>query len=123
MPVADPARLQQLRRVAAGSSLIVLTEGSTGSRALAAGMSVTQPHLTGFVNIVDSVALPAEGGVAALARMVCSFAAAGVANDAEPVLADVNRKAAALEMYFGRDARGLRVTTAAHAWAGRQGAC
>ena len=152
VPVAGPAREQQVWQVAAGSPLIVLTEGSTDSSALAAGMKVTHPHLVGFVNIIDSAGFPAEGGAAALARMVYSFAASGVANHVvaiadndtaaytalekvksdpklparfkilhypdlplleqyptlgpyqpDPVPANVNGTAGALEMYLGRD--------------------
>jgi hypothetical protein len=152
VPLAGLAGEQLVWQVASGSPLIVLTEGSTDSSALVAGMKVTHPHLVGFVNIIDSVGLPTEGGAAALAKMVYSFAAAGVANhvvaiadndtaaytalekvkndpklparfkilhypdlplleqyptlgpyQAEPVPANVNGTAGALEMYFGRD--------------------
>lgn len=152
VPAAGLAGEQQVWQVAAGLPLIVLTEGSTDSWALAAGMKVTHPHLVGFVNIIDSAVFPAEGGAAALAKMMYSFAAAGVANHVvaiadndtaaytalkkikndpniparfkilhypnlplldqyptlgpyqpDPVSANVNGTAGALEMYLGRD--------------------
>jgi hypothetical protein len=78
--VAEPARQEQLQRVAVDSPLIVLTEGSTDSRLLSDGMKITHPHLSGFINFIDFDSVNAEGGVAMLPKIVYAFVASGVAN-------------------------------------------
>jgi len=78
--VAEPARLEQLQRVALDSPLIVLTEGSTDSRLLSDAMKITHPHLSGFINFIDFDSVKAEGGVAMLPKIVYAFVASGVAN-------------------------------------------
>ncbi|WP_144128328.1 HEPN/Toprim-associated domain-containing protein [Catellatospora sichuanensis] len=81
MPWAASARTEQLRSTAVDAPLIVLTEGSTDSRLLSLAMSVTHPHLEGFVTFIDFAGTEgAEGGVGALAKTVSAFIAAGVAN-------------------------------------------
>lgn len=79
-PVASSARSAQLESLEWDVPLLVLTEGTTDARLLAAGMEVTHPHLNGFVTFFDFAASGAEGGVAQLAKTVSAFAAAGVAN-------------------------------------------
>jgi hypothetical protein len=59
--------------------VIVLTEGRTDAEFLAAGLELLFPHLTDLIKFLDYDARP-EGGAGALARLVKSFAAAGVAN-------------------------------------------
>lgn len=78
--VAEPARQEQLQRVALDSPLIVLTEGSTDSRLLSDGMKITHPHLVGFINFIDFDSFNAEGGVAMLPKIVYALVASGVAN-------------------------------------------
>ncbi|MCZ4512760.1 hypothetical protein O3Q52_32290 [Streptomyces sp. ActVer] len=79
-PVASSARAAQLDRLDRDAPLLVLTEGTTDARLLAAGMEVTHPYLNGFVTFFDFATPGAEGGVAQLAKTVSAFAAAGVAN-------------------------------------------
>ncbi|MFI6014082.1 hypothetical protein ACIBAG_35670 [Streptomyces sp. NPDC051243] len=79
-PAAGEARAEQLARLAQDAPLLVLTEGPTDARLLAAGMEVTHPHLKGFVTFFDFAVAGAEGGVAQLAKTVSAFVAAGVAN-------------------------------------------
>lgn len=79
-PVAGQARAKQLDGLTRSAPLLVLTEGTTDARLLAAGMEVTHPHLKGFVTFFDFASSGAEGGVAQLARNVAAFVAAGVAN-------------------------------------------
>ncbi|MEV0443496.1 hypothetical protein AB0I84_13150 [Streptomyces spectabilis] len=79
-PIAGQARTDQLDSLTQNAPLLVLTEGTTDARLLAAGMEVTHPHLKGFVNFFDFAASGAEGGVAQLSRNVTAFLAAGVAN-------------------------------------------
>lgn len=59
--------------------LIVLTEGRTDAEFLAAGLELLLPHLTDLIKFLDYDARP-EGGAGSLARLVKSFAAAGIAN-------------------------------------------
>jgi hypothetical protein len=59
--------------------VIVLTEGRTDTEFLAASLELLFPHLTDLIKFLDYDARP-EGGAGALARLVKSFAAAGVAN-------------------------------------------
>ncbi|MEV4677308.1 HEPN/Toprim-associated domain-containing protein [Actinomadura sp. NPDC049382] len=150
-PIAAMAREAQLG-ASTSAPVIVLTEGRTDSRLLAKGMQVTHPHLIGFVTFIDFDGFPAEGGASAMAKLVVSFAAAGVANrvvaiadndpagleavakirhtgqlpanyrilnyppleflnsyptlgpySEDPVEADINGRAGALELYLGRD--------------------
>ncbi|MFD7283611.1 HEPN/Toprim-associated domain-containing protein [Streptomyces sp. NPDC059862] len=79
-PVAGQARAEQLASLAQDAPLLVLTEGPTDARLLAAGMEVTHPHLKGYVTFFDFAVAGAEGGVAQLAKTVSAFVAAGVAN-------------------------------------------
>ncbi|MFJ8637248.1 HEPN/Toprim-associated domain-containing protein [Streptomyces sp. NPDC093568] len=79
-PVAGEARAEQLTSLAHDAPLLVLTEGPTDARLLAAGMEVTHPHLQGYITFFDFAAASAEGGVAQLAKTVSAFIAAGVAN-------------------------------------------
>ncbi|MCP2243521.1 hypothetical protein LX86_002251 [Lentzea aerocolonigenes] len=59
--------------------VIVLTEGRTDAEFLAASLELLFPHLTDLIKFLDYDARP-EGGAGALARLVKSFAAAGIAN-------------------------------------------
>ncbi|MEW2615023.1 hypothetical protein AB0937_33545 [Streptomyces sp. NPDC047880] len=79
-PVAGEARAEQLASLAQDAPLLVLTEGPTDARLLAAGLEVTHPHLKGYITFFDFGAAGAEGGVAQLAKTVSAFVAAGVAN-------------------------------------------
>lgn len=79
-PVADGARAARVTRFADDAPLLVLTEGPTDARFLAAGMEVTHPHLKGFVTFFDYDSSGAAGGVDQLAKTVKAFIAAGVAN-------------------------------------------
>ncbi|MFE9952972.1 HEPN/Toprim-associated domain-containing protein [Streptomyces sp. NPDC005531] len=79
-PVAGKARAEQLAHLTQDAPLLVLTEGPTDARLLAAGMEVTHPHLKGFINFFDFAVAGAEGGVAQLAKTMSAFVAAGVAN-------------------------------------------
>ncbi|MEU0354347.1 hypothetical protein [Streptomyces cyaneofuscatus] len=79
-PLAGEARAGQLASLTQDAPLLVLTEGPTDARLLAAGMEVTHPHLQGYVTFFDFAAASAEGGVAQLAKTVSAFIAAGVAN-------------------------------------------
>jgi hypothetical protein len=79
-PIAGHARAQQLDGLTQYAPLLVLTEGPTDARLLAAGMDVTHPHLRGYVSFFDYALGGAEGGVAQLARNVAAFVGAGVAN-------------------------------------------
>lgn len=77
--IAEQARAKQLVEITQTTPLLVLTEGTADAQLLSAGMSVTHPHLKGFVTFFDYVSSGTEGGVAQLARNVASFVAAGVA--------------------------------------------
>lgn len=79
LPVAGETRAEQLADLAQNAPLLVITEGVTDSRLLSAGMEVTHPHLKGYVNFFDYAGGGAEG-VAAVAKTVSAFVAAGVAN-------------------------------------------
>ncbi|MFC8943256.1 hypothetical protein ACFT1B_34790, partial [Streptomyces griseoincarnatus] len=78
-PITDLERQDRTARVATDAPLIVLTEGSTDASLLSLALSVTHPHLVGFVRFMDFSNRP-EGGAASLAKLVTSFEAAGVAN-------------------------------------------
>ncbi|MEY9839483.1 HEPN/Toprim-associated domain-containing protein [Streptacidiphilus sp. EB103A] len=80
LPVAGPAREEQLADAAFNAPLLILTEGVTDGRLLAAGMEVTHPHLVGFVNFFDFPGTNAQGGASQLAKTATAFIAAGVAN-------------------------------------------
>jgi hypothetical protein len=64
---------------AAHAPMVVLTEGSTDAEFLSAALMLRYPYLVDLVRFLDYGERP-EGGVAALLRLVRSFAAAGIAN-------------------------------------------
>jgi hypothetical protein len=78
-PLSDLAREERRTNAAHDAPLVVLTEGSTDSQILSSAAAVTHPHLAGFLRFMDFSA-GAEGSAANLARLVRSFAGAGIAN-------------------------------------------
>ncbi|MEU4396840.1 HEPN/Toprim-associated domain-containing protein [Kribbella sp. NPDC023855] len=75
----DKVRSELLRDMPHSMPMIVLTEGTADARILAAGMTITHPHLVDFLRFMD-FSTKAEGGVGALANLVKSLAAAGIPN-------------------------------------------
>ncbi len=61
------------------SPIVVLTEGSTDAKILETALSVTYPHLRGFIRFSDFSHQP-ESNAAALVKTVKAFAAAGITN-------------------------------------------
>ncbi len=78
-PITDQAREDQREGVARDALLVVLTEGSSDSRLLTDAVTVTHPHLSGFLRFMDFSA-GAEGSAASLAKLVRSFIGAGIAH-------------------------------------------
>lgn len=79
IPIADIARKERGQSRTDDGPLVVLTEGSTDARALAAGMLITHPHLEGFIQFMD-VHAKAEMNVAALDKMVRIFSTARISH-------------------------------------------
>lgn len=81
--IAERARAEGSRAVAAEVPLIVLTEGRSDSELLSKGMQITHPHLVGFLQFLNYQGngdLQVEGGVGRFTRIVTNFVTAGVAN-------------------------------------------
>jgi hypothetical protein len=95
-PLTDRAREDRRENMARDAPLVVLTEGSTDSRLLAAAIGVTHPHLVGFLRFMD-FSSGAEGSAASLVRTVRSFVGAGIANR---VLALADNDTAAYDALF-----------------------
>jgi hypothetical protein len=74
-------RVREERRKALmhDAPLVVLTEGSSDSSILTTAVKVTHPHLADFLRFMD-FSLGSEGSAASLAKLVRSFAGAGIAN-------------------------------------------
>lgn len=78
-PIADQAREERRENLARDAALVILTEGSSDSQLLTEAVRVTHPHLVGFLRFMD-FSSGAEGSAANLAKLVRSFAGAGIAN-------------------------------------------
>lgn len=78
-PISDQAREDRKAAISSDAPLVILTEGSTDSQLLTEAIQVTHPHLVGFVRFMD-FGNGAQGSAGDLAKLVRSFAAAGIAN-------------------------------------------
>lgn len=78
-PIAEQAREERRENLARDAALVILTEGSSDSQLLTQAVRVTHPHLVGFLRFMDFSG-GAEGSAANLAKLVRSFAGAGIAN-------------------------------------------
>jgi hypothetical protein len=79
LPIAEQAHRELSAGVARDASLVVLTEGSSDSQLLSLALSVTHPHLVGFLTFMD-FGYGAQGSAGDLAKLVRAFAGAGIAN-------------------------------------------
>jgi hypothetical protein len=72
--------LADMRDTAAiNAPMVVLTEGATDARLLSAALTITHPHLEDLIRFMN-FDQKAEGSASALAKLVRSFAAAGIVN-------------------------------------------
>lgn len=78
-PICDQARADRQQNMARDAPLVVLTEGSSDSQLLTEAVSVTHPHLVGFLRFMDFSG-GAQGSAADLVKLVRSFLGAGIAN-------------------------------------------
>ena len=78
-PITKRETEKRQTTIAADAPLVILTEGSSDALLLAEAIQVTHPHLVGFMRFMD-FSTGAEGSAASLAKLVRSFAAAGIAN-------------------------------------------
>lgn len=65
---------------ASRSKIIILTEGRSDTWILSGAMKLLYPHLSDYFSFMDFEAAKVEGGVSHLARVVKSFAGAGIVN-------------------------------------------
>lgn len=78
-PIREQARKERYENLARDAPLVVLTEGASDSQLLTEAVSVTHPHLVGFLRFMDFSG-GAEGSAANLVKLVRSFIGAGIAN-------------------------------------------
>lgn len=78
-PITEQAREDRHENLARDAPLVVLTEGASDSQLLTEAVSVTHPHLVGFLRFIDFSG-GAEGSAANLVKLVRSFMGAGIAN-------------------------------------------
>jgi hypothetical protein len=65
---------------AASSKVVVLTEGRTDGWIISEAMKLLYPHIHDYFSFMDFESARVEGGASQLARLVKSFAGAGIAN-------------------------------------------
>jgi hypothetical protein len=78
-PITEQAREERHENLARDAPLVILTEGASDSQLLTEAVSVTHPHLVGFLRFMDFSG-GAEGSAANLVKLVRSFIGAGIAN-------------------------------------------
>jgi hypothetical protein len=78
-PITEQSREERHGNLARDAPLVVLTEGASDSQLLTEALSVTHPHLVGFLRFMDFSG-GAEGSAANLVKLVRSFIGAAIAN-------------------------------------------